>query len=626
MAIELSNRQLVASLALSLLVAGRAVAGNPTPAEALAFQPVQKDVQIDRPEVAEIPKCTIKAEKMGGKTGWVVRDASGQILRNFVDTNGDNTVDQWSYYKDGVEVYRDIDSNFNRKVDQFRWLNTAGTRWAVDTNEDGKIDAWKAISAEEATAELVAALRDRDRARFERLLLSAKDLKALGIGPQKSEQLQKKIEAAGANFAKLSAQQKIVTPATKWVSFAAAQPGTVPTGTEDSTADLCVYENAMAMVDTEGKAHAIAVGALVRIKDAWRLIDVPQIFEGENAQNETRPFFFASPRNDRAEQPIGKTNEKIQNLMAELQKLGEINSQTSAAEHDHRAQILESIIKEAEPETRPNWYKQLADTLSAQVQTGNYPKGIERLKELYELLQKNPQDEELAFYVQFRYLTAEHGQALAAPDAPFADIQKKWVDDLKSYVEAAKHCPDSADAMMELAIAQEFGGDEEEALKWYDKIVENFPKSPLHRKAEGAKLRLSSVGKSLPLQGKLIGGQNFDVGQLKGKVVLIQYWATWCQPCKADMPLLKDLRNRFKGFEVVGVCLDNDKKEMQAFLEENDPHWPQLYEEGGLENRLAISLGIQTLPTMILLDKQGRVVNRNVRAQELEAEVKKLLK
>ena len=57
--------------------------------------------------------------------------------------NGDNVVDQWSYYKDGLEVYRDIDANFNRKADQYRWLGTAGIRWALDPNEDGRIDTWE---------------------------------------------------------------------------------------------------------------------------------------------------------------------------------------------------------------------------------------------------------------------------------------------------------------------------------------------------------------------------------------------------------------------------------------------------------------------------------------------------
>ena len=60
--------------------------------------------------------------------------------------------------------------------------------------------------------------------------------------------------------------------------------------------------------------------------------------------------------------------------------------------------------------------------------------------------------------------------------------------------------------------------------------------------------------------------------------MLVQYWATWCEPCKADMPLLKELRAKFKdNFEVIGVCLDNDKRDMLAFLKENDPRWPQLY-------------------------------------------------
>jgi thiol-disulfide isomerase/thioredoxin len=245
---------------------------------------------------------------------------------------------------------------------------------------------------------------------------------------------------------------------------------------------------------------------------------------------------------------------------------------------------------------------------------------------LQESLKSNPKDDELAFYVQFRSMTAEHGQALAASGADFPKIQTKWIDDLKAFVEAGKKYPDSADAMMELAIAEEFGGAEEEAIKWYDAIVKDYPSAPAHRKAEGAKLRLTSIGKSIPLQGKLINGTSFDISQLKNKVVLIQYWATWCEPCKSDMPLLKELRSKFKGFEVVGICLDNDKKAMAAFLQENDPHWPQLFEDGGLESRFAISMGIQTLPTMILLDKQGKVVNRNIRGEALEGELKKLLK
>jgi thiol-disulfide isomerase/thioredoxin len=611
----------------SLLAAPAAPQTGPTVQQVLAHQPKQKDVLIDRPEGGELAKCTIAVTK----TGYIVRDGEGQLLRDFKDTNGDNTVDQWSYYKDGVEVYRDIDTNFNFKPDQCRWLNTAGTRWGIDANEDGKVDSWKSISAEEVTAELVAALRDRDRSRFERLLLTSKELKALGLGPAKTDLLQKKIDAATAEFGKLATQQKLVGPQAKWVSFGGYQPGVVPQGTEQSTADILVYENVMAMVETDGKAHPITVGALVRVKDTWRLIDTPQVSEDMSSANDYKSFFFAMPRSERTEQQAGKPNERMQELMNELQKLGEITPTSTTKQHERRAEILKLLADEAEtPDVRAQWFRQLADTLSAAVQTGSYDAGVEKLKELFESLKSDEKDDALASYVQFRWMTAEHGQELAKTDGnkDFANIQAKWIKDLQEFVQAGKKYPDSADAMMELAIAEEFGGDEDQALKWYDTIAKDFPDAPIHRKAAGARLRLSSVGKSIPLQGKLANTSgSFDLGALKGKVVLIQYWATWCEPCKADMPLLKELRGKFKEqFEVVGVCLDNTKADMMAFLKQDDPRWPQLFEEGGLDSRLANELGIQTLPTMILIDKQGKVVNRNIRAQELEGELKKLLK
>lgn len=175
MSISIRKSQLVASLALSLVAGNGVLAAAPTAQDALSLQPVQKDVDIERPTAEEAAKCSIKAE---GKRGWVIRDPSGEVLRAFPDSNGDNVVDQWCYYKDGVEVYRDIDTNFNKKADQCRWLNTGGSRWGVDRNEDGKIDFWKNISPEEVTAELVAAMRDHDRERFERILLNANELKA----------------------------------------------------------------------------------------------------------------------------------------------------------------------------------------------------------------------------------------------------------------------------------------------------------------------------------------------------------------------------------------------------------------------------------------------------------------
>ncbi len=631
MAITRCNSRFLALFACPLLLGAVAVAAEaPSADQALRrMQPVQDDVPMDMPAAADFAKCTIKAEKIGETTGWVVRDPQGTILRRFVDTNGDNYVDQWCYYQFGVETYRDIDSNFNRKADQYRWLNTAGSRIGVDANEDKKIDYWKSISAEEISAELIRAIRDRDPQRFQRLLVSDNQIQAMGLGKQKAAALAKKVQLAPANFASLVKHQKTITPKTKWVSFAGSQPGTVPAGTDESTSDVLVYENVAAMIDTDGKPHAINVGTIVRTAAGWRLIDAPQADGDEVAEVESRAFFFAPDRADSHDVDLAtKPNDKAQELMQQLNKMGDLSASSSPQDHEKRARLLEELAESADTDQmREMWYRQLADMLSAAVQTGSYPAGIDRLKALEEKLQKDPKNEELAFYVQFRWLSGEHGQALTAPNADFPRIQTKWIEDLEKFVEAAKEYPDSADAMLELAISHEFAGDDEKAIQRYDEIVKQFPESTVRNKAAGAKTRLTCEGRTIPLQGTLVnGGRSFSLAQLKNKVVLVQYWATWCQPCIADMPLLEKLREKYKDFEVVGVNLDNDKQDMLAFLRENDPRWPQLYEEGGLESRFATEMGIQTLPTMILIDKQGKVVDRNIRAQELQTEVVKLMK
>ncbi len=620
MSITLRKSQLVTSLALSLVCGPAALAAGPSAKDALSLQPVQKDVDIERPTPEEAEKCTIKAE---GKKGWVVRDANGQILRTFSDTNGDNVVDQWCYYKDGVEVYRDIDSNFNRKADQCRWLNTGGSRWGVDRDENGKIDYWKSISPEEATAELVAAMRDRDRERFERILLTQAELKTLGVGPDKALTLAKKIEMAPASFAKLASGQQVVTPNSKWVSFGGMQPGLVPVDTDGSTTDLIVYENVMAMVETDGKAAPLSVGTLVRVGETWRLIDLPT-----TSENGTEPFFFPMPRPQMPDgAPLaGQPSQRMQDIMKDLQTLPELASSTPA-DHAKRIDLLKQMGEE-DAENRAQWYQQIADTLSAAVQTGSYEDGLKKLRELADELAKNPQDEELSFYFEWRWMTAQHGHKLSQSNADFPKIQSEWIGDLTAFVDKSKKYPLSVEALMELGISHEFGGDENKALEAYSTLVKDFPNSPLYTKALGAKTRLESPGKSISLKGKIVGnGQTYDLASRQGKAVLIQYWATWSDLSKADMPLLKELRTKYKDLEVVGVCLDNDPQAMAAFLKQNDPRWPQLFEDGGLESsRYAVELGIQIVPTMVLIDKQGKVVNRNIRADELEAELQRILK
>ena len=122
-------------------------------------------------------------------------------------------------------------------------------------------------------------------------------------------------------------------------------------------------------------------------------------------------------------------------------------------------------------------------------------------------------------------------------------------------------------------------------------------------------------------------GKPVSLDSLRGRPLLVHYWATWCEPCKVDMAQIRELAAKYgpKKFAVVGIALDSDKQQLEKFLKSKPIAWPQLHEAGGLDGRLAEELGVLTLPTMILLDAEGKVVDRNVVITELEKKIDALL-
>ncbi len=612
--------------------AGSEKVAAPAVADALKLMPTQADVEFARPTPDEIGQLKVSAQKTAGAVGWVVEDARGAVLRRFLDTNGDGRIDQWCYFKDGLEVYRDIDTNFDGKVDQCRWFNTAGTRWGIDRDQDGIIDVWKAISAEEVTQELVAALAQQDSDRFARLLLTREELQTSGLGETKAAEIAAKLNAAMEKFRAVAGKQKAVGREAKWLQFSGSRPGLVPAGTEGSTKDLEVYEGVVAIVQADKDHAEVPVGTLVRVGQAWRLIDAPQLDSESHADALVQGIFFRTPTSNRHPMAEGLASEKTQAVFSELEKVEAALSRATSLEEKELlnakyADLLERLAAEStKAEDRTAWIRQLADTVSAAVQTGGYAKGVKRLEALWQRLEKEA-DTSLAAYVRFRQLAAEYGLAVQAKGADFAKIQADWLKKLEQFVADYPNSPDAAEAMLQLAIAQEFAGQDDEAKKWYGNIVRQFPNATVAKKAAGAKNRLESVGKLIDLQGKSLAGELIDLSKFRGKVVLIQFWATWCEPCKADMIILKDLFEKYQqGFAVIGVNLDSNAETVSSYLSENRLPWPQIFEEGGLDSRPAVELGILTLPTMILVDAEGKVIHRNVNASELAAELKKIVR
>ena len=124
-------------------------------------------------------------------------------------------------------------------------------------------------------------------------------------------------------------------------------------------------------------------------------------------------------------------------------------------------------------------------------------------------------------------------------------------------------------------------------------------------------------------------GEKVDLAEMKGKVVLIDFWATWCAPCIGELPNVRKAYEAYheKGFEIIAISLDKegDKEKLENFIKEKELPWAQCFDGLGWETPLVRKYGVAGIPATFLVGKDGKIAATNLRGPALEAEVEKLL-
>ncbi len=160
-------------------------------------------------------------------------------------------------------------------------------------------------------------------------------------------------------------------------------------------------------------------------------------------------------------------------------------------------------------------------------------------------------------------------------------------------------------------------------------LLNELAKSKNARVAEEAKGRLKQkevTKKPFDLKFTAVDGTEIDLTKMRGKVVLIDFWATWCGPCMGEVPHVVETykKHHNDGFEIVGISLDQDKEKLLSVTKEKGMVWPQYFDGKGWQNAISSSYGIESIPAMWLVNKKGYVVSTDAR-DGLESQVAKLL-
>ncbi len=609
-------------------------------------------VEIETPPETQWDQCKVTETQQGGDSGYVVEGPQGQTLRRILDVDGDNTIELFIYYNQGMEVYREWDADGAQKnargepvvlSNNFRWVNFGGTKWGVDADGDLTVDRWKRISAAEAAAVAAEAVIEGDAAMLQTVLVTDADLRSLGVDDKIRDDVMSKLADPAAQLKAMRAGSKMLQAKPTFQSVNPGQPGLILPG-QSSRGELEVVENSNALLNVPGGTMGIvSLSEMVRVGDraetsVWKLTTIPTPIDGDGRIVLGGPLI--QPVSAFREIPGGGEglDPKVAELLGELADLNAARPAQDApkAKHlDHAAKMLKvhrELFKVDKGDDRPFWLTTQADTfhglfLNEWIDATFAQAELAKLRKLAaaEAKEAVPLIDQRALFVGWGERRAPLG---ADPKQADLDAFEKWWQTAREgFVKNYPQANESGTFLIELAMEAEQRGELKDAADYYRRIAQTFPKSQLGQKAAGALRRLNLEGKPLEFKLPTRDGSTLTERDTRGKVTLLTFWNAECKPCQQNLPVLKDLHEKYgERLQIIAVNVDDTPNPIAAYVQENKVPFPVAYEPGGFNGPAATYFGVVNLPTMLLADRQGRVVAVNPDIRDVQTKVPQLVK
>jgi thiol-disulfide isomerase/thioredoxin len=219
--------------------------------------------------------------------------------------------------------------------------------------------------------------------------------------------------------------------------------------------------------------------------------------------------------------------------------------------------------------------------------------------------------------------------------AKLAKSRSKGTLDLSGVSEFLQVAPagEKSKASRLFSVALRYAGDEKSQGALKRRIIDEFPETSFAVRLLGAQRRSSAIGQSIDLEFRdAISGAPVSLKSLRGKVVVMDFWATWCEPCISEMPKMKERYAKYhdRGVEFIGVSLDLPEKEggrsaLKKFVNEHQIPWFQYYQGNGWQSEFSTYWGIEEIPAVFVVDRSGRLYSVDAR-RKLDELVSELIK